>query len=86
MAILQSDKAAEDEMVKQHHQLSGHELEQTLDDSEEQGKPGMLQSVGSQRVGHDLVTKQQQKHKGRLQSKGSDQGKDYFTTIKKSVN
>ena len=37
MAILQSDKAAEDEMVKQHHQLSGHELEQTLDDSEEQG-------------------------------------------------
>ena len=24
------------------------------------GKPGMLQSMGSQRVGHDLVTEQQQ--------------------------
>ena len=23
------------------------------------GKPGLLQSMGSQRVGHDLVTKQQ---------------------------
>ena len=25
------------------------------------GKPGVLQSVGSQRVGHDLVTEQQQR-------------------------
>ena len=24
------------------------------------GKPGMLQSMGSQRVGHDLATEQQQ--------------------------
>ena len=37
MAILLSDKVAEDEMVKQHHQLSRRELEQTLGDSEEQG-------------------------------------------------
>ena len=29
--------AAEDEMVRQHHQLSGHELEQTPGDSEGQG-------------------------------------------------
>ena len=27
----------EDEMVGQHHQLNGHELEQTLGDSEGQG-------------------------------------------------
>ena len=26
-------------------------------------EPGMLQSVESQRVGHDLVTEQQQEHK-----------------------
>ena len=29
--------AAEDEMVRQHHQLNGHESEQTLGDSEGQG-------------------------------------------------
>ena len=28
---------AEDEMVRQHHQLNGHELEQTQGDSEGQG-------------------------------------------------
>ena len=27
------------------------------------GKPGMLQSMGSQRVGHDLVTEQKQQQK-----------------------
>ena len=47
----------EDEMVGWHHQLNGHELEQTLGDSEGQGS---LASMGSQRVRHDLVTKQQQ--------------------------
>ena len=26
------------------------------------GEPGMLQSMGSQRVGHDLATEQQQQH------------------------
>ena len=49
----------EDEMVGWHHWPSGHEFEQTPGDSEGQF-PGMLQSIGSQRVGHDLVTKQQQ--------------------------
>ena len=32
-------------MVGWHHQLNGHEFEQTLGDSERQGKPGMLQSM-----------------------------------------
>ena len=29
--------AAEDKMVRQHHQLNGHEFEQTLGDNEGQG-------------------------------------------------
>ena len=41
----------EDEKVGWHHQLSGHEFEQTLGDSE--GQRIVLQSIGSQRVGHD---------------------------------
>ena len=46
-------------MVKQHHQLSEHELGQTLGDSE--GKGSLVFTVhGSQRVGHSLVTEQQQ--------------------------
>ena len=44
----------ENEMVGWHHQLNGHEFEQTLGDSEKQG------STGLQRVRQDLVTKQQQ--------------------------
>ena len=49
----------EDEMIGWHHQLNGHEFEKALGDSEGQGKPGMLQSMGLQRVGHDWMTKQQ---------------------------
>ena len=37
-------------MVGWHHQLNGHEFV----------KPGVLQFMGSQRVGHDLVTELQQ--------------------------
>ena len=48
------------EMVGWHHQLNGYEFEQTLGDSEGQGSLGVLQSMGSQRVGHDLATEQQQ--------------------------
>ena len=39
------------------------EFEQTPAESEGQGKPGMLQSLGSQRVGHDWVTEQQSRYK-----------------------
>ena len=35
------------EMVGWHHQLNGHEFEPAP------GQPGVLQSVGSQRVGHN---------------------------------
>ena len=43
----------EDEVIGWHHRLNGHEFEQTLGDSEGQGKPGVLQFMGWQRVGHD---------------------------------
>ena len=40
----------EDEMVRWHHQLNGHEFEQALGVGDGPGKPGVLQSMGSQRV------------------------------------
>ena len=52
-------------MVGWHHQLNGHEFEQTL---------GVLQFMGSQRVGRDLVTEQEQeKIKGRLKPSASEE-------------
>ena len=38
----------EDEMVGRHHRLNGHDFEQTLGGSEEQGS--LVCSMGSQRV------------------------------------
>ena len=49
----------EDEMAEWHHQLNGHELGQILGDSGEPGQPGILQSVGLQRVRHKLAIEQQ---------------------------
>ena len=51
---------AEDEVVRRHHWLSGREFEQTLRDRGRR-EIGVLQSMGSHRVGHELVTEQQQK-------------------------
>ena len=48
----------EDKMVRWHHQLNGHGFEQAPG-WWGTGKPGVLQSMGSQRVRHDWVTKQQ---------------------------
>ena len=50
----------EDDMVEWHHQLYGHEFEPTPGDSEGQGSLPVLQSMGSQRIGHSLATEQQQ--------------------------
>ena len=53
---------AENEMVRQHHWLNGHEFEQILEDKTSRefvqtlwktGEPGVLRSMGSQRVKHD---------------------------------
>ena len=44
----------EDEMVGWHHQLYGHEFEQALGvGNDGTGKPGVLQSMGLQRVRHN---------------------------------
>ena len=57
----QEEKASsEDERVGWCHWLNGHEPEQTLGDSEGQGSLVCYSSWGWKRVGHDLVTKQQQ--------------------------
>ena len=50
----------EDEMIAWHHQLNGQEFEQAPGDGERTWKLGMLQSIGSQRDGHDWATEQQQ--------------------------
>ena len=49
-------------MVRWHHQLNHHEVEQTLRDSKRTQKLGVLQPIGSQRVRYDLVTEQQQQN------------------------
>ena len=58
----------EDEMVGCHHRLSGHEFERMASPTQWTwvwvnsrswwwtGRPGILQSMGLQRVGHDWVT------------------------------
>ena len=50
----------EDEIAGWHHQLNGHESKQTPGGNEGRGSLVVLQSMGSQRVGHNLVTEQQQ--------------------------
>ena len=56
----ESEKGAgEDKMVGWHHQLNGHEFEQTLGDGKGQGRTGTLRSMGLQQIRHDLATEQQ---------------------------
>ena len=54
---------AEDEMIRKHHRLNGHEFAQTLGDGGGQGSLVGDSPWGSQRVGHDLVSEQQQEAK-----------------------
>ena len=66
----------EDEMVGWHHWLSGHEFEQTAGDSDGQ-EIQALQSMGSQRVRHDLAAKHHQVWPGATMShshSGSSKG------------
>ena len=49
----------EDEIVGWHHQFNGQELSKLWETVKDR-KPGVLQSTGSQRVGHELATEQQQ--------------------------
>ena len=43
----------EDKMVGWHHRLNGHEFELAPGVGDGTGKPGMLQSMELQRIGHD---------------------------------
>ena len=52
----------ENEMIGWHYRLNGHESERTLGDGEG-GTPGMLQSIGSQRVRYKSATEQQQRQR-----------------------
>ena len=54
----EEEGATEDEVVEWHHQLNGHEFEQTLWDSEGQGSLACC-SPWSHRVRHNLATEQQ---------------------------
>ena len=49
-------KTTEGEMIAWHHQLNGYEFEQALGVHDGQGSQGMLQFMGSQRVGRDWAT------------------------------
>ena len=53
-------RESEGEMAGWHHRCSGHELGQTLGRWWGTGRPGVLQSTGSQRVRRNWVTEQQQ--------------------------
>ena len=54
----QEKRAAEDEIVRWHYQLNGHEFEQSLGDSEGQGSL-VCYSPWGREVEHDLVAKHQ---------------------------
>ena len=51
----------EDEMIGWHHQLNGHEFEQTLGGGEGQGRLACHGPWGLKRVAHNLATEQQQR-------------------------
>ena len=52
---------SEDGMVREHHQLNGHELEQLWEISGRQ-EPSLMQSMGLQRVGQDIATRQHRQY------------------------
>ena len=52
-------RALEDEMAGRDHRYSEHEFGHSLGGT---GRPGVLQSMGSQRVGHGWATEQQQQN------------------------
>ena len=43
----------EDEVAGWHHRLDGHEFEQAPGVGDGQGRPGVLQAMGLQRIGRD---------------------------------
>ena len=66
-------RMTKDEMVGWHHRLNGHELGQTSG-GWRTGKPGMLQSMGLQGVGHDWATELTQWNLSKIQEIVEDRG------------
>ena len=65
---LEEKGTTEDEMVGWHHQLDGREFEQALGVGDGQGSLAVLQSMGSQKVGHNWATEQQPRGSGRMRA------------------
>ena len=68
-------------MVRQHHELNGHEFEKTLGDSEGQGSLVCYNpwTQSMQRIGQDLVTEQQMpKVLNQVGLKGEEKKANYF--------
>ena len=69
------DEATEEEMVRQHPQVNGHESEQTSGDCEGQeslmcySSWGCKESDTTYRVGHNLVTQQEEGEKWKAERK-----------------
>ena len=63
LSFFSQQEVAEDEMVRQHHLLNGHEFEQTLGYSEGQRSMVCYSPWGHKRVRDDLVTEQQEQQK-----------------------
>ena len=57
-------RVAEDEMIRCHHRFNGHWVWANSEREWKTGKPGMLQSMGSQKVRHNLATEQHQSRVG----------------------
>ena len=53
----EENRMTEDEMVEWYHQLNGHEFEQSPRAGDGQGGLACCSPLGSQRVGHEWVTK-----------------------------
>ena len=56
-------RGQQDEMVVWHHQLNGHEFEQTLGEDEGQGSLVCCSPWDCERVRYDLSTEQQQPYR-----------------------
>lgn len=56
--MAKGEGVAEDDLIRYNHQLNRHKLSKLQEIVGQ--KPGKLQSMGSQKVNHDLVTEQKQ--------------------------
>ena len=71
---------AEDEMVRKHHQLNGHEFEQTLGDS-----GGQRSLVCCSPRGHKEVDTTQKLNNNNTRHRGVGVGKDIYSYLRLNV-